>query len=164
MFIPYIVISSDSRDEATDSFAIVLVPLLDYITASDIETNPFKEDPQETGYDSKDYSEEDPSKEDPLEDDEDEPLPAQETGYDPKDYLEEDPSEEDPSEDEEDEPLLAQTRSPSPPTKDTIAEATTEAATLPPRKRFCMTSLHPVAIAEAMAKATTPRRRLTARH
>ncbi|GKD71479.1 hypothetical protein Tco_1325569 [Tanacetum coccineum] len=76
MSIPYIIISSDSRDEATDSSAIVLVPPSDYITASNTKTNPFKEDPQETGYDPKDYSEEDPSEEDLLEDDEDEPLPA----------------------------------------------------------------------------------------
>ncbi|GKA57774.1 hypothetical protein Tco_0756962 [Tanacetum coccineum] len=122
MSIPYILISSDSEVEGTESSATIL-----------------------------------------------------ESGFDPKDYSKEDPSEEDTSEDEEDAPLSAlpslsfiaspprkRTQSPSP--SDTIAKVMAEAATLSPCKRFQMTSLHPVAITEATAEATTPRRMSAARH
>ncbi|GJW12895.1 hypothetical protein Tco_1578722, partial [Tanacetum coccineum] len=52
--------------------------------------------------------------------------------------------------------------SPSPSPRDTIVEATTEAVTLAPCKRFWMTPLHLVATVEAMAKYTTPRKRSAA--
>ncbi|GJZ33276.1 hypothetical protein Tco_0578712 [Tanacetum coccineum] len=68
-------------------------------------------------------------------------------------------------------PPRKRTRSPSPPPspspsppRDTILEATAEAATLPPRRMFQMTPLHLVATAEAMAEATTPRKRSDVRH
>ncbi|GKF47778.1 hypothetical protein Tco_0137580, partial [Tanacetum coccineum] len=58
--------------------------------------------------------------------------------------------------------------SPSPPPppvpRDTVVVATAKDSTLPPRNRIQMTSLHPVATAEVMVEATTPRKRLAARH
>ncbi|GJU69669.1 hypothetical protein Tco_1255928 [Tanacetum coccineum] len=66
MSIPYIIISSNSEDEGTDSSTTVLN-----------ETEPFKEDSQETEYDPEDFSYEDSSEENPSANKEDEPLSAQ---------------------------------------------------------------------------------------
>ncbi|GKD38098.1 hypothetical protein Tco_1258305 [Tanacetum coccineum] len=109
MSIPYIVISSDSEDEGTDSSATIL-----------------------SGFDLKDYSKEDPSEEDTSEYEEDAPLSAlRKMARAPQTLL---LLLRQPSLGFIASPPRKRTQSASP--SDTIAKAMAEVATLPPRKRM----------------------------
>ncbi|GJS29044.1 hypothetical protein Tco_0489664 [Tanacetum coccineum] len=191
--IPYIILSSNSKTEDTASPATLLTPpspnyvlaLPYYVTASDtaiesldvsaspdyapgldIKTEPFEENPHEAEHDLEECSEKDPSKEDPFKED------LTKTVWVPYTLP---LAIESAIADEIAAPPRKRTRSPSPPPPLIPSSPSSSSPsplpsplppprdTLPPCKRFQMTSPHPDTTDDAMVEATAPHKMSTGR-